>query len=72
MNSNQSSDTQPTSWPNIVEKDLSYTVVGAFFRVYNALGYARRTPDYRRDKIDGTAARFSEATTPQLSECDEL
>jgi GxxExxY protein len=33
--------------PHIVEKDLSYAIVGSFFSVYNELGYGFTEPVYR-------------------------
>jgi len=34
--------------PQLVEKELSYTIVGAFFEVYNALGYGFLESIYSR------------------------
>ena len=39
MDSNGPLRSQEVSRPTIVEKELSYVIVGAFFEVYNALGY---------------------------------
>ena len=36
---NRSPSGQPSSKPRIVEKGLSYAIVGCFFAVYNELGY---------------------------------
>lgn len=39
MNANNSSSTDGSPRPEIIEKELSREIVGAFYEVYNALGY---------------------------------
>jgi GxxExxY protein len=39
MNSNGSRESQGSSHPVIIEKELSHAIVGCFFEVYNELGY---------------------------------
>jgi GxxExxY protein len=48
MNSNRLSAEQSPSFTNIIEKELSYIIVGAFFRVYNALGFGFLESIYAR------------------------
>jgi GxxExxY protein len=48
MNSNRPSAEQSPSLTNIIEKELSYIIVGAFFRVYNALGFGFLESIYAR------------------------
>ena len=39
MNASRSSDSQDSSHPAIIEKDLSALIIVAFYEVYNALGF---------------------------------
>ena len=39
MNANRSSDSQDSSRPEIIEKELSALIIAAFYEVYNALGF---------------------------------
>jgi GxxExxY protein len=39
MSSNGSDESQGSSHPVIIEKELSHAIVGCFFEVYNELGY---------------------------------
>jgi GxxExxY protein len=39
MNANDSEGAHASGTVDIVEKELSYTIVGVFFKVYNALGF---------------------------------
>lgn len=48
MNANSSSRSQSSTRPIIVEKELSYTIVGAFFEVYNELGFGFLESIYSR------------------------
>jgi GxxExxY protein len=41
-------ESRSSSRPVIVEKDLSHTIVGCFFEVYNELGYGLVEPLYAR------------------------
>ena len=47
MNANRSTDV-PGSTVDFVDKELSYTIVGAFFEVYNKLGYGFLESIYSR------------------------
>ena len=48
MNSNRSSGRSSPTRPTIIEKELSYVIVGAFLRVYNALGFGFLESIYAR------------------------
>lgn len=48
MNSNASSGIESSSQPTILEKELSYIIVGAFFQVYNELGFGFLEAPYAR------------------------